>query len=309
MAQPHQSFKNMKAALIQNKLKLAIFLTSLVMVAEAVGGILAHSLSLLGDAAHMLTDVFSLSLSWFALKIADKPVTATKTYGYHRMEIFAALTNGILLFIMALWILWEAIERFQSPLPVHTPTVMVVALLGLITNLAVMYFLKDSVGHGHHHDLNLKGAFYHVIGDTLASVAVLLGGLVMWYTQWYVLDVVIAALISLILMWGARSIIADSFHILLEGVPRGISLKEVERELTAIPAVEDIHELHVWCICSNIYALSTHALVNNSKVSQVEDTLKEIKALLKDRFNITHSTIQFEFSPCSVSDALCDMKH
>ncbi|WP_282010830.1 cation diffusion facilitator family transporter [Nitrospina watsonii] len=299
----------MKSNLVQNKLKLAILLTSLVLVAEVVGGILANSLALLGDAAHMLTDVFSLSLSWLALKIADRPVTDTKTYGYHRMEIFAALLNGILLFTMALWILWEAFERFQSPQPVHTPTVMAVALLGLATNLCVVYFLKDSVGHGHHHDLNLKGAFYHVLGDTLASVAVLLGGVVMWYTQWYVLDVAIAALISLILMWGARSIIADSVHILLEGVPRGISLKDVERELTSIPAVEDIHELHVWCICSNIYALSTHALVNNSKVTQVEDTLKEIKVLLKDRFNITHSTIQFEFSPCSASEALCDMKH
>lgn len=294
---------------VQNKLKLAILLTSVVMVAEAAGGILANSLALLGDAAHMLTDVFSLSLSWLALKIADKPVTATKTYGYHRMEIFAALLNGILLFIMALWIIWEAVHRFQEPLVVHTPTVMVVAFVGLVTNLCVIYFLKDSALHDHAHDLNLKGAFYHVLGDTLASVAVMLGGLVMWYTQWYVLDVLIAVGVALILMWGARSIIAESVHILLEGVPRGISLQDVERELTSIPAVEDIHELHVWCICSNIYALSTHALVNDDKVTQVEDTLKEIKQLLKDRFNITHSTIQFEFSPCSASETLCDMKH
>lgn len=294
---------------VQDKLKWAILLTSIVMAAEAAGGILANSLALLGDAAHMLTDVFSLSLSWLALKIAGKPVTATKTYGYHRMEIFAALINGILLFTMALWIIWEALQRFQSPVVVHAPVVMIVAFVGLVTNLCVIHFLKDSVRHDHAHDLNLKGAFYHVLGDTLASVAVMLGGLVMWYTHWYVLDVIIAVGVSLILMWGARSIVSDSFHILLEGVPRGISLKEVERELTSIPAVEDIHELHVWCICSNIYALSTHALVNNSKVSQVEDTLKEIKQILKDRFNITHSTIQFEFSPCSASEALCNMEH
>jgi cobalt-zinc-cadmium efflux system protein len=157
--------------------------------------------------------------------------------------------------------------------------------------------------------LNLKAAFYHVIGDSLASVAVILGGVAMWMTQWYPLDSIIAAVVALILIWGAQTIIRDAFHILLEGVPKGINIQEVEKELTSIPAIKDIHELHVWSICSNIYALSTHALVNDQKVNQVEIILKDVEALLKDKFNITHFTIQFESNPCPAAGVVCDIKH
>jgi len=253
--------------------------------------------------------VFALSLSLMALTIAAQPSTRTKTFGYHRMEILAAMANGILLLLMALVILWEAYRRFTDPREIHSQIVIAVALVGLLTNLSVLYFLKDPVHNAHHHDLNLKGAFYHVIGDSLASVAVIVGGLVMWWTRWYALDSVIAAVVALILIWGAQSIIRDSLHILLEGVPKGISIQEVEKELTAIPAIKDIHELHVWSICSNIYALSTHALVNDQKVNQMESVLKDIETRLKDKFNITHSTVQFESSPCSVAGVVCDIKH
>jgi len=298
----------MESPAVQHKLKLALLFTSIVLIVEVVGGILANSLALLSDAAHMLTDVFSLGLSWLALRIATQPFTHTKTYGYHRMEIFAALINGILLLGMALGILWEAVQRFQNPIEVHSPTVLVVALLGLATNLVVIYFLKDSA-HGHSHDLNLKSAFYHVLGDMLASVAVIIGAIVMWTTQWYLADSITALIVSVILIWGAKNIIGDSVHILLEGVPKGISIVDVEKELTSIPEVKDIHELHVWSICSNIYALSTHALVNDQKVNQAETILRDIKILLKDKFNITHATIQFETSPCGTPDVLCNMKH
>jgi cobalt-zinc-cadmium efflux system protein len=299
----------MESPVVQHKLKLALLFTSMVLIVEVVGGVLSHSLALLSDAAHMLTDVFSLGLSWLALRIATQPFTRTKTYGYHRMEIFAALVNGILLLGMALGILWEAVQRFQNPVEVHSLTVLGVALLGLATNLVVIYFLKDSAHGAHNHDLNLKSAFYHVLGDMLASVAVIIGALVMWTTQWYLADSITAMIVALILIWGAKSIISDSVHILLEGVPKGISILEVEKELTAIPEVKDIHELHVWSICSNIYALSTHALVNDQKVNQAETILRDIKTRLKEKFNITHATIQFETSPCGAPDVLCNMKH
>ncbi|MEE8127511.1 MAG: cation diffusion facilitator family transporter, partial [Nitrospinaceae bacterium] len=252
---------------------------------------------------------FALSLSLMALTIAAQPSTRTKTFGYHRVEILAALANGILLLLMALGILWEAYRRFTDPQEVHSLIVIAVATVGLATNLCVLYFLRDRVHNTHNHDLNLKGAFYHVIGDSLASVAVILGGVAMWMTQWYTLDSIIAAVVALVLIWGAQSIIRDAFHILLEGVPKGISIQEVEKELTSIPAIKDIHELHVWSICSNIYALSTHALVNDQKVNQVETILKDIESLLKDKFNITHSTIQFESNPCSTAGVACDIKH
>jgi cobalt-zinc-cadmium efflux system protein len=309
MSHPGQGCKKMKSATIQKRLKIALALVFFVMCVEVTGGIVAHSLALLSDAAHMLTDAFALSLSLIALTIAAQPSNHTKTFGYHRVEILAALANGILLLLMALGILWEAYRRFTDPQEVHSLIVISVALVGLATNLSVLYFLKDPAHNSHNHDLNLKAAFYHVIGDSLASIAVILGGVAMWMTQWYALDSIIAALVALVLIWGAQSIIRDAFHILLEGVPKGISIQEVEKELTSIPAIKDIHELHVWSICSNIYALSTHALVNDQKVNQVETILKDMESLLRDKFNITHSTIQFESNPCSSAGVACDIKH
>ncbi len=294
---------------IRKRLKIALALVFFVMCVEVAGGIFAHSLALLSDAAHMLTDVVALSLSLMALAIAAQPSTRTKTFGYHRMEILAAMANGILLLLMALVILWEAYRRFIDPGVVDGVIVMAVASVGLAANLAVLYFLRDPAKNTHHHDLNLKAAFYHVLGDTFASVAVISGGAVIYLFQWYLADSIIAAMVALVLIWGAQSIIRDALHILLEGVPKGISIQEVEKELTSIPAIKDVHELHIWSICSNIYALSAHALVNDQKVNQVESVLKEIETLLKEKFNITHSTVQFESSPCSAAGVACDIQH
>ena len=299
--------QNMDSHSTRKRLTLAISLTFLVLVVEAVGGILANSLALISDAAHMFGDVFALSLSWFALKIANRPSSRTKTYGLHRIEIFAAFLNGILLVVMAGWIFYEAIGRFQNPSAVDSQTVIFIAVIGLCTNLAVLYFLKDHALHSH--DLNMKSAFFHVMGDTIASVGVIIGAFVMMATGWYVVDALLSAAIATLLIWGARSILADSVHILLEGVPKGISVVEVEKELTAIPAIREIHELHIWSICSNIYALSAHALVNDQKVNQIESVLGEIQELLKTKFNITHSTVQFESRPCQEGEILCEINH
>ena len=148
-----------------------------------------------------------------------------------------------------------------------------------------------------------------MLGDTLASVGVLVGGIIMFFTGWYLVDAILGAVIAGLLVWTAKSILSEAAHILLEGVPKGISISEVENALTAIQAIKNIHELHIWCICSNIYALSAHALINEQKVNQVEPVLDEVKDTLKTRFNITHSTIQFETSLCDSAESLCDIKH
>lgn len=297
----------MESSSIRNRLKLSILLTLLVLGVEVVGGLMANSLALLSDAAHMFMDAFSLCLSWFALKISDRPSTQTKTYGYHRVEIFVALLNGVLLILLSLGILYEAFQRFLHPEEVKTRIVIIVAIVGLLTNLSILYFLKNPVEHMH--DLNLKSAFYHIIGDSLASVGVIVGGTIMIYTGWYVLDAIIGAGIGVLLIWGAKNIVSDSLHILLEGVPKGISVQNVERELTAIPAIKDIHELHIWSICSNIYALSAHALVNDQTVNEIDSILNEVRGILKEKFNISHSTIQFESSPCGQAGIHCTFKH
>ena len=208
----------MESHAVQSRLKLAIFLTFLILCVEAAGGILANSLALLSDAAHMFADVFSLSLSWFALKIAARPSTRTKTYGYHRMEIFAAFSNGVLLILMAGGILYEAIGRFQDPAEVDSSMVMIVAAFGLAANLAVIFILKKPVKGSS--DLNIKSAFYHVLGDTLASVGVLVGGIIMFFTGWYLVDAILGAVIAGLLVWTAKSILSEAAHILLEGVPK-----------------------------------------------------------------------------------------
>ncbi|MEE9257963.1 MAG: cation diffusion facilitator family transporter [Nitrospinaceae bacterium] len=297
----------MDSSSVQSRLKLAAFLTFFVFCLEAAGGIIANSLALISDAAHMLTDVISLVLAWSALKIAARPSTQEKTYGYHRIETFAAFLNGVFLAVMACGILYEAVRRFQSPEVVHSQTVILVAGIGLITNIGVIYFLKNP--YRQTRDLNIKAAFYHVVGDTIASLGVLIGAGIMWATEWYLLDALLGAAIAGLLIWGAKSILSDALHILLEGVPKGISLPEVKRALIAIPTIRDIHELHIWSICSNIYALSAHVLVNNQQVNQTESILNDARDLLENKFNITHSTIQIESSPCRASEDLCEIKH
>ncbi len=292
---------------VQKRLKIAILITGSICLLEIIGGWISHSLALLSDAAHMFSDMFALSLSAFALYISSRPSTSTKTYGYHRVEIFASFCNGLLIVVMGLFILLEAYDRIHTPREVDALIVSIVAALGLATNLWILYILKPPMAHSH--DLNLKSAFYHVIGDSLASVGVIVSGIVIYFTQWYAIDSIISIGIAGLLFWGAKTILSESLHILLEGVPKGISLKEVEDELTSIPDIKGIHELHIWCICSNIYALSTHALVNDQKVNQMNSVLDEANSLLKEKFNITHSTIQFESNPCDQATALCDIKH
>lgn len=292
---------------IRIKLKLSIIFTFIIFCLEAVGGFWANSLALLSDAAHMFMDSFSLCLSWGALLISDRPSTNTKTYGYHRVEIFVAMLNGIFLLLISCGIFYEAYQRISHPEEVKNSIVVTVAIVGLLTNLMVIYLLKSPSNHNH--DLNIKSAFYHVIGDSLASVAVIIGGVIMMYTKWYALDAIIGAGVGLLLVWGAKNIVSDALHILLEGVPKGISIRDVEQELTSIPAIKNIHELHIWSICSNMYALSTHALVSDQKVNEVDSILGEVRGRLKEKFNISHSTIQLESTPCSEASTPCNFKH
>ena len=209
---------------------------------------------------------------------------------------------------MACGILYEALQRYQSPPAINSEMVMGVAAIGLIANLIVIYYLKDPFQHTRT-TLNLKSAFFHVLGDLIASVGVLIGGAIIWFTGWNIVDPLLATGISSLLFWGAWNVLSEALHILLEGMLKGMSLSKVKKELQAIPAVQDIHELHIWCICPNMYALSTHALIHDSMANQFEKTLKEIKSLLADKFNIKHSTIQFETHPCEENDSLCDISH
>lgn len=266
----------------------ALILTATIALAEAVGGFLTHSLALMSDAGHMLTDVSALGLSLLALWFSGKPANLKKTYGYYRMEILSALLNGVLLLGITGVILVEAWERLRSPAPVQLGPMAVVALVGLLANLGALAFLHRT------HSLNVRGAFLHVLGDTLSSVGVLLGAGIMAVTGWFVVDSVISLLISVVIVVGAIRLVRDAVDVLLEAVPAHVDLEAVRGLLLRVPGVSAVHDLHVWTISSGLYALSVHLVVVNAMACNNDEILSAVKHELFDRFGIDHTTIQIE---------------
>src|SRR5512133_1310433 len=239
---------------ITGTFKIAIVLSAITLLVEVIGGFWTNSLALLSDAAHVFLDLFALVLSLAAVKLASLPASERHTFGYHRFEVFASFINGLTVFIMALGIMYEAWGRFYSPQPVRTLPMLVIAVIGLIMNLLAARAL-----HSHSHDdLNVQSAFLHVIGDAAASVGVIVGGAIIYYTNWYVVDAIISAGIGVLIFWGSWRVVRDSAHILLEGVPAGMSTATVADAIKSVAGVNDVHHLNLWAICSHIIALSAH---------------------------------------------------
>ncbi|HLM44179.1 MAG TPA: cation diffusion facilitator family transporter [Myxococcaceae bacterium] len=284
---PHPSMKEERRK-DRNRLFFALALTGTIAVAEAVGGYLTNSLALMSDAGHMLTDISALALSLLALWFSGKPADVKKTYGYYRMEILSALLNGVLLLGITGFILVEAWERFRTPAEVRLAPMAVVATIGLLANLGALAFLHRS------HSMNVRGAFLHVLGDTLSSVGVLVGAGVMWLTGWYVVDPLISVLISVVIVVGALRLVKDAVDVLLEAVPSHVDLSVVKELLLKVQGVTDVHDLHVWTIASGMYALSAHLVVRDPMVCNNDDILSAAKHQLYDRFGIDHTTIQIE---------------
>ncbi|MCE9671435.1 cation diffusion facilitator family transporter [Myxococcus stipitatus] len=253
-----------------------------------MGGWLTHSLALMSDAGHMLTDVSALALSLVALWFAEKPADVKKTYGYYRMEILSALLNGVLLLGITAFILYEAWERFQTPQPVSLGPMAVVAGVGLVANLGALAFLHQT------HSMNVRGAFLHVLGDTLSSVGVLIGAGIMALTGWFVVDAVISAVISVVIVVGAVRLVRDAVDVLMEAVPAHVDMPQVRELLLRVPGVTAVHDLHVWTISSGVYALSAHLVVLDPMVCNNDEILSAVKHDLYDRFGIDHTTIQIE---------------
>jgi len=286
------------------KISLAIILA--IMAAEVIGGILSNSLALLSDAGHMLVDALALGLSLFAMMIARRPATLSKTYGYHRVEIMAALTNGTILVGVSLFIFYEAYQRFLDPPVVKIPIMLLVASIGLLANLAGIMLLRK----GSHRSLNIKAAFWHIIGDTVSSVGVIVAGIVIAVTGWYVVDAIIAFLIGGIIMWGAVRIVREASDILLEAVPRHVQVGEVIETIKSIPGVEEVHDIHIWTITSGIHALSAHLIIEDQMVSSSAEIVTTVNEKLAKHFNITHTTLQLECEACEScpSGFICNIR-
>jgi len=271
-------------------LSLVLSLTLLYMIAEAIGAWWTGSLALLADAGHMFTDVAALVLALTAVWFGSRPATSKKTFGYYRLEIIAALVNGVALVVISLFIFYGAYGRWLEPPVVKSGPMIAVAAGGLAVNLICAWIL-----HGHDEiDLNIRGAWMHVMGDALGSVAAILAGVCMWLFGWYAADALFSVVISLLIIWGSVRLIRESTNVLLEGTPAHINLAAVEDEILATAGVSDVHDLHVWTITSGREALSAH-VIHGDSISQAA-LLRELRTKLHDRFGVDHLTIQMETS-------------
>ncbi|RII26360.1 MAG: cation transporter [Geobacter sp.] len=290
---------------IAGRLKYAVVLTALTLVAEVVGGFWTNSLALLSDAAHVFLDLFALLLSLAAIRLASYPVSDTRTFGWHRTEVFASFINGASVFLIAIGICYEAWGRLFQPEEVKSLPMFIIAAIGLVMNL-----VAASALHSHsHEDLNVRSAFLHVIGDAAASVGVIAGGIVMYFTDWFVLDAIISVGIGVVIFWGAWRVLRESTHILLEGVPRGMSTADVAESIRSIEGVNDVHHLNIWTICSHILALSAHIDVEPAYKVKQTDVLREIEELLLDEYHISHTTLQAECTMCIETPVLKEFRH
>ncbi|WP_339194349.1 cation diffusion facilitator family transporter [Aeribacillus sp. FSL W8-0870] len=271
---------------------IALLITVGILLLEFFGGLMTNSLALLSDSGHMLSDASSLALSLIAIWFAAKPASPNKTYGFYRFEILAALFNGVTLFVIAGFIIWEAVQRFFNPPTVASGSMMLIASIGLLANLLSAWVLmrKGDVKH----NVNVRSAYLHVIGDALGSVGAIAAGFIMWLFDWYIADPIISILVALLILKGAWGVLKHSIHILMEGTPVTIDQNEVKKALKSIEGVKDVHDLHIWTITSGLDSLSCHILIEDHHDSQ--KVLQAAIHMIEEKFKILHTTIQIETS-------------
>lgn len=284
----------------ERALWMALGLTSTFLIAEVIAGVVFQSLALLADAAHMFTDAAALAIAVAAVRIARRPADAKRTYGYHRFEILAAAFNAVLLFGVALYILYEAYRRFNAPAEVQPLGMLVVATLGLAVNLLSMRFLQS----GKDTSLNVKGAYLEVWADMLGSIGVIVAALVIRFTGWAWVDTLVAVGIGLWVLPRTWVLLKESLNILLEGAPEGVGVDEVARTMLAVPGVTGVHDLHVWVLTSGKNALTAH-VVHAANIDGAA-LIEPLKEMLADRFKVFHTTLQVEPTACQHSEDGCN---
>ena len=286
---------------VGSKLKIAIRLSSIILVAELIGGIMANSLALLSDAGHVFADVVALSLSWYAVRQAQRPASHRMTFGYHRVGVLIAVVNALSIFAIAILIFYEASQRLASPPEVNSLLMMVVAAIGLAVNLFVASWLRREQKT----NLNIRSAFWHALGDALASVGVIVGGLIIMLTGWLAADIVISIFIGLIILLAAWRIFREGLHVLFEATPKQVDIRKMVAALKKVPGVKDVHDLHVWSISPEIHAMSCHVLIADRPTSEAVKIRQQIEAILLKHYSINHTTLQMECQQCRDDDFFC----
>lgn len=288
------------------RLVISLVLTLGFVIFEAIAGYHAHSLALLADAGHNLTDVVALALSWYAIRLSTQPAHAGKTFGYHRAGILVALVNSMTLVLIAFGIFYQAYQRFLLPMPVDANTLIGVGSIAFFINAGTAWLIM----HGSEHDLNLRSTFIHLMGDVISTIGAVFAGIAILYTQLNWLDPLVSLLIGLLILWNAIGILRESIVILLESTPSDIDMSEIVRDLMSVNGVGGVHDLHVWSINQNLRVLSAHVLVTaDMNISDGAAIQKEINEVVSHHYNIHHCTLQLECEVCNPDVLYCDLNH
>jgi cobalt-zinc-cadmium efflux system protein len=273
----------------RGSLKTALLITAIFLIAEFLGALYTNSLALLADAGHMLTDVAALSLSLFAMRFATRRATPRMTYGFYRVEILAALLNGVFLVLVALYIFYEAYNRFMNPPSVKADWMLVVAVVGLLANIASAWILFGK----HHGSLNVRGAFFHVLTDAIGSVGAILASVAIIVSGYQIADPLISVVVAVLILWSSWVLIRDAVDILLEGTPAHINIMSLREQLGHVDGVGSVHDLHVWTLTSGVLAMSCHVVAEDGHFNRTE-LLSRVNDVARERFHIDHTTIQIE---------------
>jgi cobalt-zinc-cadmium efflux system protein len=283
----------------------SLALTVAFVIGEAIAGLRSHSLALLSDAGHNVTDAIGLVLAGAGYFFQSRPGNQIKTFGYHRTGVLAAFVNALILACLSLALFYESIQRFRHPQPVTESVMIWVAAIGLVLNLAIAWSLDSDRA-----DLNVRAAWVHMLGDAASCLGIIVGAALMYLTGWLAIDPILSILIAAAIVWTAWDIFRDSINILLEGLPKGLKLSEVTRAIRQVAGVIDVHDLHIWSLGSEAHALSCHVLIEDMPPSESDSILRNLNGVLGSNFHIHHTTIQFEHARCVLADGSCTVgKH
>jgi cobalt-zinc-cadmium efflux system protein len=288
-----------------NKLKYSLILSLTIFAAELIGGLASNSLALLSDAGHVFADVIALALSWYGVRQAERPSNHRMTFGYHRIGVIVAIFNAITIFLIAAIILYEAYRRFQEPPEINSLLMLIVATVGLGANIFITSWLRREQKS----NINVRSAFWHALGDALASVGVIIGGVIILFTNQYWVDPLISVLISIIILYAAWSIFREGFRVILEASPRDVDVLALIKALKQISGVKDVHDIHVWSISPELRSMNGHILIEDISTSQAAVIRSEVERVLREQFHIEHTTLQMECYRCDSTDLFCNLNH
>lgn len=288
---------------VGSKLKFGIILTSFILAVEVVGGFLSNSLALLSDAGHVFADIIALSLSWYGVRQAERSPSSRMTFGYHRVGVIVAIVNAVSIFAIGGVIFYEAYRRLQQPPEVNSLLMLTAAIIGLSVNIFVAFWLRKE----QRSNLNVRSAFWHALGDALASVGVIIGAVIILFTGWFLVDPIISVLIGFIITLAAWRILKEGLRVLLEATPQQVDVTRMVDALKKIRGVKGVHDVHVWSISPELHAMSCHVLIDDLPLSQATEIRKQVEEVLQRQFDIEHSALQMECQECGTNDLFCSL--